>query len=128
MVRALCSLQVGNEANHPYFITLKGGAPERDFCKTSCFVSMKARFGCHRQQYGLFPVRTIPSPIQLLVSVVPGAVIGATVTLVGSYLVGVQRKYEVVLNELVEEDMRAAWSNPTRNMHEAAEMVQRRFR
>lgn len=49
-------------------------------------------------------------------------------TLVGSYLVGVQRKYEVILSELVEEDIFAAWSNPTRKMHEAAEVVQRRFR
>lgn len=58
----------------------------------------------------------------------PGAVVGATVTLVGSYLAGVQRKYEEVLSELVEEDMLAAWSNPTRRMHEAAEICQRRFR
>ena len=54
--------------------------------------------------------------------------LGATVTLVGSYLVGVQRKYEMTLNKLIEEDRIAAWSSPTRKMHEAAEMVQRQFR
>ena len=53
---------------------------------------------------------------------------GATVTLVGSYLVGVQRKYEVILNELVQDDVIGAWSNPTRKMHEAVEIVQRQFR
>ena len=66
--------------------------------------------------------------MQSLLSLGPGTVLGAAVTLVGSYLVGVQRKYEMTLNKLIEEDIIAAWSNPTRQMHEAAEMVQRQFR
>lgn len=57
-----------------------------------------------------------------------GSVLGAAITLVGAYLVGIHRKYEEVLKELVEDDLVAAWSNPTRQMHDAAEMIQRRFR
>eukprot|EP00752_Nemacystus_decipiens_P006052 g5462.t2 len=61
-------------------------------------------------------------------SIAAGAVIGAASALVGSYLVGVQRKYEGILHELVESDLMAAWSNPTRKMHQAAEMIQCRYR
>ncbi|CBJ29023.1 conserved unknown protein [Ectocarpus siliculosus] len=61
-------------------------------------------------------------------SIAAGAVLGAAVALVGSYLVGVQRKYEDILNELIEGDLVAAWSQPTREMHMAAEIVQRCYR
>ncbi|CAM9100098.1 unnamed protein product [Ectocarpus sp. 8 AP-2014] len=61
-------------------------------------------------------------------SIAAGAVLGAAVALVGSYLVGVQRKYEDILNELIEGDLIAAWSQPTREMHKAAEIVQRCYR
>lgn len=56
--------------------------------------------------------------------IVPGSVLGAVMALVGSYLVGVQKKYEDVLADLIEGDMVAAWSNPTRKMHNAAEAIQ----
>lgn len=57
-----------------------------------------------------------------------GAVLGAALALIGSYLVGVQRKYEVILSEIIEGDLVAAWSNPTTEMHKAAETIQCCFR
>ena len=57
-----------------------------------------------------------------------GAVLGAAMALIGSYLVGVQRKYEAILNEIIEGDLVAAWSNPTSKMHKAAENIQCCFR
>ncbi|CAM9110513.1 unnamed protein product [Ectocarpus fasciculatus] len=62
------------------------------------------------------------------VFIAAAAVLGAVITLVGSYLVGVQRKYEEILGDLVEGDLVAAWSNPTREMHKAAETIQCCFR
>ncbi|CAM9396526.1 unnamed protein product [Ectocarpus sp. 4 AP-2014] len=62
------------------------------------------------------------------VFIAAGAVLGAVITLVGSYLVGIQRKYEEILSDLIEDDLVAAWSNPTREMHKAAETIQCCFR
>eukprot|EP00752_Nemacystus_decipiens_P006064 g5472.t1 len=61
-------------------------------------------------------------------AIATGAVLGAGMALVGSYLVGVQQKYESILNEIIEGDLVAAWSNPSRNMHTAAETIQCCFR
>lgn len=61
-------------------------------------------------------------------SFAPGAVLGAVLALVGSYVVGVQKKYEDVLNEIIEGDLVAAWSNPSTHMHNAAETIQCCFR
>lgn len=48
--------------------------------------------------------------------------------LLGSYLVGVQRKYEVILKEIIEGDLVAAWSNPSKKMNDAAQKIQCCFR
>lgn len=59
---------------------------------------------------------------------IPGSVLGAAMALVGSYLVGVQKKHEDVLADLIEDDLVEAWSHPTRQMHDAAQTIQRRAR
>ncbi|CAM9207243.1 unnamed protein product, partial [Ectocarpus fasciculatus] len=57
-----------------------------------------------------------------------GAVISGLACLLCSYLTRLQRKNEQVLKGVCEQDLITAWSNPTRDMHSAATVVQRSFR
>lgn len=54
--------------------------------------------------------------------------LGAAMALIGAYLVEVQRKYEDILNDIIEDDLVVAWSGPTSKMHDAAETIQGCFR
>ncbi|CAM9773342.1 unnamed protein product [Scytosiphon promiscuus] len=56
------------------------------------------------------------------------ALVGGLITLVCTYFMRLQRKSELALQNVFEEDLLTAWSNPSPSMHSAAVMVQARFR
>eukprot|EP00904_Undaria_pinnatifida_P010764 jgi/Undpi1/6818/HiC_scaffold_21.g09294.m1 len=57
-----------------------------------------------------------------------GAVVGGLATLVCSYMVRLQRKHELVLADVFEDDLIASWSDPTPEKHAAATVVQGAYR
>ena len=72
------------------------------------------------------------SPVLLSVRVAcygfQGAVVGGLATLVCSYMVRLQRKHELVLANVFEDDLIASWSDPTPEKHAAATVVQGAYR
>ena len=54
--------------------------------------------------------------------------IGGLATLISAYFLRLQRKNELHLKRVCEDDLITAWSNPSPTMHAAAVVIQGRFR